>query len=118
MIDTLQQAAGIIAPTGATAPTGLTETVTSPLQMLTEGGWVMIPMVAFLLIAIFFTIERLIVISKAGKVDRNFSLNIRDYLLNGKVDSARELCRVQNTPVSRVIEKGITRLGKPTREIT
>jgi biopolymer transport protein ExbB len=118
MIDTLQQAAGIIAPTGATGPTGPTETVTTPLQMLTEGGWVMIPMVAFLLIAIFFTIERLIVISKAGRVDRNFSLNIRDYLLNGKIDSARELCRVQNTPVSRVIEKGITRLGKPTREIT
>jgi biopolymer transport protein ExbB len=117
MIDTLQQAAGIIAPTGATGPTGPTETVTTPLQMLTEGGWVMIPMVVFLLIAIFFTIERLIVISKAGRVDRNFSLNIRDYLLNGKIDSARELCRVQNTPVSRVIEKGITRLGKPTREI-
>lgn len=108
------KAAGIIAPTG---PTGPTQTVTSPLGMLIEGGWVMIPMVAFLLIAIFFTIERLVVISKASRVDRNFSLNIRDYLLNGKIDSAREMCRVQNTPVARVIEKGISRLGKPTREI-
>ncbi len=109
------QAAGIVAPTGTPAPT---QTVTSPLGMLIEGGWVMIPMVAFLLIAIFFTIERLFVISKAQRVDRNFSLNIRDYLLNGKIDSAKEMCRVQNTPVTRVIEKGISRLGKPTREIT
>ncbi|CAN5909018.1 MotA/TolQ/ExbB proton channel family protein [soil metagenome] len=112
------QAAGIIAPTGIPGPTGPTQSITTPLGMLTEGGWVMIPMVIFLLIAVYFTIERLVVISKAGKVDSNFSLNIRDYLLNGKIDSARELCRVQNTPVARVIEKGISRLGKPTREIS
>jgi biopolymer transport protein ExbB len=93
------------------------EDVTTPFQMMSEGGWVMIAMVVFLLVAVFFTIERLIVIGKAGKLDRNFSLNIRDYILNGKIDSARELCRVQNTPVARVIEKGISRLGKPTREI-
>ncbi|CAN5431005.1 MotA/TolQ/ExbB proton channel family protein [soil metagenome] len=118
MNDTIQQVAGIMAPTGATGVTGPTQDVTTPLGMLTEGGWVMIPMVIFLLVAIYFTIERLIVISRSGKVDRNFSHNIRDYILSGKVDSAKELCRVQNTPIARVIEKGISRLGKPTREIT
>jgi biopolymer transport protein ExbB len=60
----------------------------------------------------------MIVISKAGKLDRHFMNNIKDYLHSGKIDSARELCRNTNTPVSRTIEKGISRLGKPTREIT
>ncbi|HET6991869.1 MAG TPA: MotA/TolQ/ExbB proton channel family protein [Bacteroidia bacterium] len=116
--DTTHQA-GIVSPSGAEVPT---QEVTTPLGLITSGGPFMtillITLFLFLLIAIFFTIERLIVISRAGKIDRNFSNNIRDYVLNGKIDSARELCRVQNTPVARVIEKGISRLGKPTREIS
>lgn len=114
--DTLQQAAtGIVSPILNPTPK---QDITTPFKMLTEGGWVMIPMVIFLLVAIYFTIERLVVISKAGKVDRNFSHNIKDYISNGKIDTARELCRSQNTPVARIIEKGISRLGKPTREIS
>lgn len=96
--------------------------VLTPWGIMTGGGPLMTTLlfllVIALLLAIYFTIERLVVVSKAGHVDRNFMHNIRDYLLNGKIDSARELCRATNTPVSRVIEKGISRLGKPTREIS
>lgn len=92
------------------------------MATLSESGPFMIFLLSllliFLLIAVYFAIQRLIVVSKAGKVDRNFMNNIRDYLLNGKIDSARELCRTTNTPVARVIEKGISRLGKPTREVS
>ncbi|MDQ3110316.1 MAG: MotA/TolQ/ExbB proton channel family protein [Bacteroidota bacterium] len=113
--DSLQQA-GIVAPSGPVVPV---QEIISPWSLVMKGGlWVMIPLILFLLLSIYFAIERLVVISKAKRVDPNFMLNIRDYLLNGKVDSAKELCRSQNTPVSRVIEKGISRLGKPSREIT
>lgn len=117
--DTLQNAAanGFVSPNSAPK-----EEVITPMGILTGGGPLMTTLLFFLLffllVAIYFTIERLIVVSKAGKVDRNFMNNIRDYLLNGKIDSARELCRAQSSPVSRVIEKGISRLGKPTREIS
>jgi biopolymer transport protein ExbB len=115
-VDTMKQAAtGIVSPTGATTPT---EDVTSPLELIMLGGWVMIPLILFLLLTFYFAVERLVVISKASKVDRNFMHNIRDYLLSGKIDSARELCRTQNTPVARVIEKGISRLGKQVREVS
>jgi biopolymer transport protein ExbB len=112
--DTLHHAAAAAAPLAATTP----PVVTTPWQLIMGSAWIMFPLFFFFLLAIYFSIERLFVISKAGKVDSNFMHNIKDYLLNGKVDSARELCRVQNTPVSRVIEKGISRLGKPEREIS
>lgn len=103
--------------TAAPAPPSAQVTLT-PMELMMKGGWVMIPLFILLLVAIYFGIERLIVISKASKLDSNFMKNVRDYLLSGKIDSARELCRSTNTPVSRTIEKGISRLGKPTREIT
>ena len=106
---------GIVSPTGTASPA---QSVSTPMGMLTEGGWVMIPLTIFLLLAVYFAIERLVVISKAGKLDRNFMNNVRDYLVSGKIDSAGELCRTTNTPISRVIQKGISRLGKPTREVS
>lgn len=102
------------APTPTVAP----ELELSPLELMWKGGWIMIPLIILLLVVIYFAIERMIVISKASKLDRHFMHNIRDYLLGGRVDSARELCRSTNTPVSRTIEKGISRLGKTHREIS
>ncbi|HTF03584.1 MAG TPA: MotA/TolQ/ExbB proton channel family protein [Bacteroidia bacterium] len=96
---------------------GVAEVAITPMELVMKGGWIMIPLIILLLLAVYFAIERMIVISKAGKLDRHFMHNIKDYLLSGKIDSARELCRATNTPVSRTIEKGISRLGKPTREI-
>jgi biopolymer transport protein ExbB len=106
-----------VAPAVAAAP-GAAQVSITPMELVMKGGWVMIPLLILLLLTIYFAIERMIVISKAGKLDRHFMNNIKDYLHSGKIDSARELCRATNTPVSRTIEKGISRLGKPTREIT
>lgn len=97
---------------------GAAEVTLTPMELLFKGGWVMFPLIILLLLTLYFAVERLIVISKASKIDPNFMRNIRDYLLNGKIDSARELCRASNTPVSRTIEKGISRLGKPGRDIS
>jgi biopolymer transport protein ExbB len=103
---------------GITPPAGDVQEVITPMSIVMHLAWVMIPLFLFLLISIYFALERLVVISKARKLDSNFMHNIRDYLHNGKIDSARELCRTQNTPVARMIEKGISRLGKPAREIS
>jgi biopolymer transport protein ExbB len=107
----------VTTPAPVTGP-GAAEVAITPMELVMKGGWIMIPLIILLLLAIYFAIERLVVISKASKYDRNFMHNVKDYLLSGKIDSARELCRATNTPVSRTIEKGITRLGKPTREIS
>jgi biopolymer transport protein ExbB len=89
----------------------------SPIEFIVKGGWIMVPLGILFLLTLYFAIERLIVISKAGRTDRSFIPNIRDYLRNGRIDSAVELCKAKNTPESRVIGKGLSRLGKPSREI-
>ena len=119
VVDTAQHAAtGIVSPAGAPVPVVPVQETTTPLSFVMQGGWVMYPLIFFLLLAIYFTIERFVVLAKARQMDSNFMMNIKNYLHDGKVDAAREFCRAQNTPVSRVIEKGISRLGKPTRDIS
>src|ERR1041385_4598787 len=90
--DTVHQA-GSTPPT----PTALPPKEETFFGLIYEGGPFMIILMiilAFLLVlAVFFTIERLVVVSKAGKVDRNFMFNMRDYLLNGNIESAKQLCR-------------------------
>ncbi|MDR1633101.1 MAG: MotA/TolQ/ExbB proton channel family protein [Dysgonamonadaceae bacterium] len=82
-----------------------------------KGGWIMIPigLLLFISLAVFF--ERLLVINKAGKEDATFMNRIKDYIHEGKIDSAVNLCRMTNTPNARMIEKGISRLGRPINDI-
>ena len=77
----------------------------------------MIPIALLLFIAIAILIERVFVIKKAGKEDPSFMNRIKDYIHEGKIDSAINLCRMTNTPISRMIEKGISRLGRPMNDI-
>ena len=82
-----------------------------------KGGWLMIPIALLLFIAVAILIERILVIRKAGKEDPTFMNRIKDYIHEGKIDSAINLCRITNTPISRMIEKGISRLGRPMNDI-
>ena len=82
-----------------------------------KGGWLMIPIALLLFIAIAILIERIFVIKKAGKEDPTFMNRIKDYIHEGKIDSAINLCRMDDTPISRMIEKGISRLGRPMNDI-
>lgn len=106
----------------ATAATTATtaETTTQSLnlfQLIQSGGWVMIPILLLSGLAIYFMVERYLVISRAGKVDPSFMNNIRTLLLDNKVEAALSLCRSTNTPIARLLEKGIKRLGRPVKEI-
>jgi len=101
-----------------TPPAETQETTINVMELAIKGGWAMIPIALMLLVAIYLIVERLIVIRNAAKEDQNFMNNIKDFILNGKVDSAISLCRATKTPVARMIEKGITRIGGSMEDIS
>ena len=68
--------------------------------------------------AVYIFLERFGAIRSANKVDPNFMNNIKDMVLDGKLDAAGALCKAESTPVARMIEKGISRIGKPLGDIT
>ena len=82
-------------------------------ELLSMGGWLMYPLIGLLLVAIFFFVERLIAIRKAGNLDANFMHHIRDHIVSGNVSAARSFAKNTNNPVARIIDKGIQRIGKP-----
>ncbi len=82
-----------------------------------EGGWIMLVLAIFSIIAVYIFSERFISINKASKKDDNFMNIIRNYMIEGKLEEAISLCRHTNTPISRMIEKGISRIGKPLNDI-
>lgn len=82
-------------------------------ELLGMGGWLMYPLLGLLLLAIFFFVERLIAIRKAGRIDPNFMNIIRDHIVSGNVTAARSFAKNTNNPVARIIDKGIQRIGKP-----
>jgi biopolymer transport protein ExbB len=88
------------------------------LDFAIKGGWVMIPIALLSLAAAYIFIERYYVIKKASKEDTNFMNRIKDYIHDGKLDAALALCRSTDTPSARMIEKGISRLGRPLQDIS
>lgn len=82
-----------------------------------KGGWVMIPIILLSLIAVYIFIERYFVIRKLTKEDVNFMDRIKDFIHDGKIESAQTLCQSINSPISRMIEKGIQRIGRPLNDI-
>jgi biopolymer transport protein ExbB len=86
-------------------------------ELALKGGWVMVPIVILSLIAVYIFFERFFAIKKASEVDTNFMNRIRDYIHEGKVDNALTLCQSYTNPVSRMIEKGIQRIGRPLADI-
>lgn len=82
-------------------------------DILIKGGVLMIPLALLFVAAVFFFIERLIAIRKAGKIEDNFMSIIRDHIISGNVAAARSLSKNTFHPVARIIDKGIQRIGKP-----
>ena len=78
----------------------------------------MVPIVLLSIVAVYIFFDRYRAIRKAGQVNTNLMDRVREYILDGKVDSAFALCRRENTPTSRMIEKGILRIGRPMADVT
>lgn len=97
------------------------EKTLSIIELITSGGTsgMVIILILFLLliVATYIYFERIFAIKAASKVDSNFMNQIKDHVSNGKIDSAQMLCAQQISPVSRLIAKGITRIGKPLEDI-
>ena len=85
--------------------------------MAQYGGWIMIVLALLMAFAIYLFVERLVVLTKATKEDKTFMDRIRDYIKEGKIDSAVKLCRKVNTPSAHMIEKGISRIGRPMQDV-
>ena len=117
--DTLAQAPDTI----ATATETITETAPEVVEMnyldmaMKGGPAIMIPLLILSIIAVYIFIERLVVIHKASKEDKDFMNRIKDYITEGQIESATKLCQTTNTPSARMIEKGISRLGKPMNDV-
>ena len=101
----------------AAAAASATDKGVNLFDLLTLGGWVMIPLVILFLITIFVFFERLIAIRKASNIDNNFMNIVRDHIVNGNVTAARSFAKNTNNPVARIIDKGIQRIGKPIENI-
>lgn len=94
-----------------------TEIRMSLWELAVQGGWIMLILGIFSLIAVYIFIERFITINKAAKKDDIFMDTIRNYMIDGKLNDAKVLCQKTATPLSRMIEKGISRIGKPLNDI-
>ena len=86
-------------------------------EMATKGGWIMVPLILLFLLSVYITGERIVTIRSASKEDPTFMNRIKDYILEGKVDSAMKLCQQTNSPSARMIEKGVSRLGRPMQDM-
>ncbi len=85
--------------------------------MARYGGPIMIVLALMLAFGVYLFIERMITLKQASTEDKSFMNRIKDYIYDGKIESAIKLCREVNTPSSRMIEKGISRLGRPMNDV-
>lgn len=89
----------------------------SLIDLVMKGGWIMGILGFMSVISIYIFIERYFIISRNSRDDKNFMNMIRDNIHDGKIDTAKELCKREDTPIARMIEKGLSRIGKPLTDI-
>ena len=93
------------------------EVTMNAFDLALKGGWLIVVLLILLLMSIYVLIERTLVINNAAKEDNSFMNRIKDYIHDGKIDAAVNLCRNTDTPTARMVEKGISRLGRPTADV-
>ncbi len=98
----------------ATEPEGIS---TKFIDLAIKGGWIMIPIIVLSFIAVYIFFERFFAIRKAGQFDSGLLEKIKAYITTGKIDAAIALCRSNPTPAARMMEKGISRIGRPLTDV-
>lgn len=115
MLSTLQETAEVLEETISE------EKTLSIYQLIMDGGVggqvIIAILVVLLAVALYIYFERLFTIKAASKTDKNFMNQIKDHVSSGKIDSAKVLCAQANSPAARLVEKGISRIGKPLEDI-
>ena len=87
------------------------------LDLLQKGGFVMIPLLILAFLGLIIFVERYLTISKASKNESNLMVQIKQKIIAGKLDDAIDSCRNNNTPLGRMLQKGLIRIGRPIKEI-
>jgi biopolymer transport protein ExbB len=87
------------------------------IDLLFKGGWVMVPLAFLLFLGLVIFVERYITIRKASKTENNLMLQIKQYIHDGRLENAIALCRNTNSPLGRMLEKGLKRIGRPIKDI-
>ncbi len=116
----LLQATQAVSDTAAMAADqlgGEGEVTMSFFDLALKGGWVLAVLVVLSIVAIYIFVERYVTITKASKEDKNFMNSIRDFIHEGRIDAAITLSKNNDTPISRMIWKGLTRIGKSLGDI-
>lgn len=90
---------------------------TNLLSLVMKGGLLMIPIALLSVVAVYIFIERWLTIRKAAQIEGNFINNIKDHMVSGNISAAKDLCQQTDSPIARMIEKGLMRLGKPLKNI-
>ena len=97
------------------------EKTLSIIELIKSGGLagqlIIALLTVLLVVALYIYFERLFTIKAASKVDPNFMNQIKDHVVNGKIEAAKAVCVQVNSPVSRLIDKGISRIGRPLADI-
>jgi biopolymer transport protein ExbB len=86
-------------------------------DLLIKGGWVMIPLAILGFAGLVIFVERYLTIRKAGKTESNLMLQVKQYIHDGRLENAIALCRNTNSPLGRMLEKGLRRIGRPIKDI-
>ena len=115
----LLQTGDLVTTDGNQAAAGVDElTKEIPVwDLVMQGGWTMIPLGILSIMTIYIFVERYLMIQKALKGERSFMTKVKEYLVDGKIDAAQALCAQTNNPAARMVEKGISRIGKPMKDI-
>lgn len=98
----------------ATQPDGIS---LSFIDLAIKGGWIMIPILLLSVIAVYIFVDRFFAIKKAGKIDASLLERVKIYITGGKIDAALALCKSTDNPASRMLEKGISRIGRPLTDV-
>lgn len=97
------------------------EKTLSVMDLILSGGTGSIVIISVLFVLLFVALyiyfERIFAIKAASKIDKNFMNQIRDHVTNGKLEAAKLLCAQTDSPVARLTEKGVSRIGKPLDDI-
>lgn len=110
-------AAADSAATAANTAANAASTDLSLLDLILAGGWIMIPLFLLLFVSVYIILERYLTIRKAGAVPESFMPGIRGLMVKGDLQGAKMLCAQNPTPLARMVEKGIRRVGLPLKEI-
>lgn len=89
----------------------------SLFDLLTKGGWVMIPLAFLALLGLVIFFERYFTIRKANKNESQLTMQVRSSIKTGNLDSAIAICKNSNTPLGRMLQKGLLRIGRPIKDI-